>query len=47
MAIKTLNGKVTNKLSLISGLKVASTRNSSEDWLKLPDTYNKKILTSR
>ena len=29
--IKTLNGEVTKKLSRISGLKVASSRNSSED----------------
>ena len=35
---KTLNGEVTNKSSVINGLKVASSRNSSEDWLELPDT---------
>ena len=29
---------------MISGLKVASSRNSSEDWLELPDTYTKKCL---
>ena len=42
--IKTLNGEVTNKSSMINGLKVASSRNSSEDWLELPDTYTKKYL---
>ena len=31
ITIKTLNGKVTNKLLVISGLKVASSRNNSED----------------
>ena len=44
ITIKTLNGEVTNKSSVISGLKVASSRNSSEDWLELPDTYTKKCL---
>ena len=29
---------------MINGLKVASSRNSSEDWLELPDTYTKKYL---
>ena len=42
--IKTLNGEVTNKSSVINGLIVASSRNSSEDWLELPDTYTKKYL---
>ena len=42
--IKTLNGEVTNKSSVINRLKVASSRNSSEDWLQLPDTYTKKYL---
>ena len=42
--IKTLNGEATNKSSVINGLKVASSRNSSEDWLELPDTYTKKYL---
>ena len=39
ITIKTLNGKVTNKSSVIIGMKVASSRDSSEDWLELPDTY--------
>ena len=34
ITIKTLNGEVTNKSSLISGMKVASSRDSSEDCLK-------------
>ena len=42
--IKTLNGEVTNKSSVINGLKVASSRNSFEDWLELPDAYTKKYL---
>ena len=42
--IQTLNGEVTNKSSVISGLKVASSRNNSEDWLELPETYTKKYL---
>ena len=29
---------------MICGLKVASSRNSSKDWLELPDTYTKKYL---
>ena len=29
---------------MINGLKVANSRNSSEDWLELPDTYTKKYL---
>ena len=29
---------------MIGGLKVAGSRNSSEDWLELPDTYTKKCL---
>ena len=36
--------EVTYKLSVISGLKVATSRNNSEDWLELPDTYAKKYL---
>ena len=44
ITIKILNGEGTNKLSVISGLKVASSRKSSEDWLELPDTYAKKYL---
>ena len=44
ITIKTLNGEVTNKSSVISGMKVASSRGSSEDWLELPDTYTKKYL---
>ena len=44
ITIKTLNGEVTNKSSVISGMKVASSRDSSKDWLELPDTYTKKYL---
>ena len=44
ITIKTFNGEVTNKLSVISGLKVASSRNSSEDWLELRDTHAKTYL---
>ena len=44
ITIKTLNGEVTNKSSVISGIKVAGSRDSSEDWLELPDTYAKKYL---
>ena len=29
---------------MTSGLKVASSRNSSADWLELPDTYTKIYL---
>ena len=38
ITIKTLNGKVS-KSSVIIGMKVASSRDSSEDWLELPDTH--------
>ena len=44
ITIKALNGEVTNKSSVISGMKVASSRDGSEDWLELPDTYTKKYL---
>ena len=44
ITIKTLNGKVTNKSSVISGMKGASSRDSCEDWPELPDTYTKKYL---
>ena len=44
ITIKTLNGEITNESSVISGKKVASSRDSSEDWLKLPDIYTKKYL---
>ena len=44
ITIKTLNGEDTNKLSVISGPKVVSSRNSFEDWLELPDMYTKKYL---
>ena len=33
ITIKTLNDEVTNKSSVINGLNVSSSRNSSEDWL--------------
>ena len=42
ITIKTPNGEVNNKSSVIGGLKVASSRNSSEDRLELSDTYTKK-----
>ena len=42
--IKTLNGEVTSKSSVINGLKVADSRNSSEDWLEFSDTYTKQYL---
>ena len=29
---------------MISEVKLGSSRNSSQDWLKLPDTYTKKYL---
>ena len=45
ITIKTLNGEVTDKSSVISGMKVASSRDSSEDWPELPDTCTKKYLT--
>ena len=45
ITIKTLNGEVNNKSSVIGGLKVASSRNSSEDRLELSDTYTKKYWT--
>ena len=44
ITMKTVNGEVTNKSSVISGLKVASSRNSSENWPELPGTYTKKYL---
>ena len=44
ITIETLNGEVTNKSLVISGMKLASSRDNSEDWLELPDTYTKKYL---
>ena len=44
ITIKTLSGEVANKLSVVSGLKVASSRNGSEDWVELPDMCTKKYL---
>ena len=41
---KAPNSEVNNKSSVISGLKVASSRNSSVDRLELPDAYTKKYL---
>ena len=43
ITIKALNGEVTNNSSVISGMKVANSRDRSEDWLKLSNTYTKKI----
>ena len=42
--IKASNGEVNNKSSVISGLKVANSRNISVDRLELPDAYTKKYL---
>ena len=39
--MKRLNGEVTNNLLVISGIKIAGSRNSFEDWLELQDTYTK------
>ena len=44
ITMKTVNGEVTDNSSVISGLKVASSRNSSKDWPELPGTYTKKYL---
>ena len=44
ITIKTLNEKVTNKVVVVKGLKVASANSDSHDWLELPDTYSKKYL---
>ena len=44
ITIKTLNEKVTNKVVVVKGLKVASANSDSHDWLELPDTYTKKYL---
>ena len=44
ITIKTLNGEVTYKSSVISGMKVANSRDRSEDWLELSNTYTKKYL---
>ena len=44
ITIKTINGEITNKTTLVKGLKVRSNLDDSKDWLELPDTYTKKYL---
>ena len=41
ITMKRLNGEVTNNLFVISGIKIAGSRNSFEDWLELQDAYTK------
>ena len=44
ITIKTVNGEVNNKIKLVEGLKVSSSRNEDSEWIELPKAFTKSYL---
>ena len=44
ITIKTVNGEVNNKTTLVEGLKVSSSKDEDGEWIELPKTFTKKYL---
>ena len=44
ITIKTVNGEVNNKATLVEGLKVSSSRDEDSEWIELPKTFTKRYL---
>ena len=44
ITIKTVNGEVNNKTTLVEGLKVSSSRDEDGEWIELPKTFTKRYL---
>ena len=44
ITIKTVNGEVNNKTTLVEGLKVSSSRDEDSEWIELPKTFTKRYL---
>ena len=44
ITIKTVNGEVNNKTTLVEGLKVLSSKDEDGEWIELPKTFKKKYL---
>ena len=44
ITIKTVNGEVNNKTTLVERLKVSSSRDEDSEWIELPKTFTKRYL---
>ena len=44
ITIKTVNGEVNNKTTLVEGLKVSSSKNEDSGWIELPKAFTKRYL---
>ena len=44
ITIKTVNGEVNNKTTLVEGLKVSSSKNEYSGWIELPKAFTKRYL---
>ena len=44
ITIKTVDGEVNSKTTLVEGLKVSSSRDEDGEWIELPKTFVKRYL---
>ena len=44
ITIKTVNGEVNNKTTLVEGLKESSSKDEDGEWIELPKSFMKKYL---
>ena len=44
ITIKTVNGEVNNKTTVVEGLKVLSSKDEDGEWIELLKTFKKKYL---
>ena len=45
--IKTVNGEVNNKTTLVEGLKVSSSRDEDSEWIEIPKKIYEEVPSSR
>ena len=45
--IKTVNGEVNNKTTLVEGLKVSSSRDEDSEWIEIPKSIYEEVPSSR
>ena len=45
--IKTVNGEVNNKTTLVEGLKVSSSRDEDSEWIEIPKNIYEEVPSSR
>ena len=45
--IKTVNGEVNNKTTLVEGLKLSGSRDEDSEWIEIPKKIYEEVPSSR